>query len=203
VIGMKNKKGLLISATAFLLLGVGLFTNNLVEAKKEPSVISYDAIVIKFEDLKDLAKEAPIIVQATFTGERETILGDLTKGELFRSDSVVEIKKVIKGDLKKDQKIIVYEPAILKDDETYITIEGYNLMNEEGKYTLFLTPAKGMDGYALMGVYQGKYDNNIKKEAKKAKQSSDYEDLKDTDFFGEEAKHYNKLKEDVLKKYKW
>jgi len=200
---MKSKKGFLIGASTFLLLGAALFSNNLVEAKKDPSFISYDAIVDKFKDLDDLAEEAPIIVQATFTGERETIHGDLAKGELFRSDSEVEIKKVIKGDLEKGQKITVYEPAILKDDETYVTIEGYNLMNEDGKYTLFLIPAENMEGYALMGLYQGKYDNNIKKESKEAKQSSEYEDLKETDFFGDDAKHYNKLKEEVLKKYKW
>ncbi|MED1949758.1 hypothetical protein EDM59_30725 [Brevibacillus nitrificans] len=194
---------LTISLALFLGLMVLATNVNFVEAKKDDSIITIDALVDTYSDLETLEKDTPVIVQAIFTGDRTSVPMDLKEGRLFRTESVVEIKKVIKGELEKKDKIVVYEPGILRDDNTYVNIAGYNLMNEKGKYTLFLTPVKNKEGYAIIGLYQGKYDNTIAGNGSKSKRISEKEDLIDVDLFGENEQHFNELKEQVMKKYKW
>jgi predicted glycoside hydrolase/deacetylase ChbG (UPF0249 family) len=124
---IKNK---IPMVTTILVLAIGfivLSTNDLTaEASKEEKIISYPGEIIKYDDLNDLEKDAPIIVQATFTGDRETVYPNITEGRLFRSDSLVEIKKVFKGDLNKKDQIVVYEPAYLDENDVFVTIDGYN-----------------------------------------------------------------------------
>lgn len=199
------KKKITLAALT-MLLGIGVLvgsSNSLTAEASKEGIVSFHGLVHPFEELCELEKNAPIIVQATFSGERETIESNLAEGRVFRSDSIVEIKKVYKGDLKKKDRITVYEPAIVNEDNTYFTINGYSLMNEEGKYTLFLSPVENWDGYAIVGIYQGKFDSRIKGKGQTIKQSSSPEDLTDVDYLGEDVEQFNKLKEQVNKKYKW
>ncbi|CAM3333088.1 hypothetical protein EDM52_08775 [Brevibacillus invocatus] len=193
-----------INATILVLsLGLMFFTANLITAKanNEEKIISYPGHVIPYDDLRELEKDSPIIVQASFTGERETVYPNITEGKLFRSDSLVEIHNVFKGDLENQDKIIVYEPAIIDEDNNYVTIDGYKLMDENGTYTLLLKPVKNKEGYAISGMYQGKYNNNIQKNGKNVTRSLDYEALSEVDYFGENIDHFKRLKEKVVEKY--
>ncbi|GED34978.1 hypothetical protein [Brevibacillus centrosporus] len=200
---IKNK---IPMVTTILVLAIGfivLSTNDLTaEASKEEKIISYPGEIIKYDDLNDLEKDAPIIVQATFTGDRETVYPNITEGRLFRSDSLVEIKKVFKGDLNKKDQIVVYEPAYLDENDVFVTIDGYNLMDEKETYTLFLKPVKNKKGYAIAGMYQGKYYNKVQGNGKSVKRSFDYKDLNEVDYFGGNVEHFKRLKEQVVKKYK-
>lgn len=157
-----------------------------------------------YEKLAELEKEATIIVQGVFTGERKSNPLDLSKGKLFSSDSMVEVKRVIKGDLEGKENIIVYEPGYIRDeDSTFVTIDGYTLLNERGKYTLFLKPVDGLDGYAIVGLFQGKYNHDIQKSGNKVMPSFDLDQLAKVDYFGEHVQQFNQLKEEVLNKYSW
>lgn len=200
---MTLNKSLIVSGTFALALGALLWTNSelAVDAKKDEKVISYHGEVKLYDDLRELEKNAPIIVQATFTGKRETIPSNLTEGIVFRSDSTLKISKVFEGNLEENDRIIVYEPAIIDDEGNYFSINGYNLMNENDVYTLFLTPVDDFEGYAIAGLYQGKFNNSIDRNVKSLKRSITANDLNEVDYFGEDVDHYNRLKEQVLDKY--
>ncbi|GEB35931.1 hypothetical protein [Brevibacillus parabrevis] len=197
------KKWIMTGSVA-LAAGLVLWTSNYltVDARKSEKIISYHGQVMPFSNLSELEEDAPIIVHATFTGERETIPSNLVEGKVFRSDSVVEIKKVFEGDLQKNDNIIVYEPAIVDENGAYFTINGYSLMVENETYTLFLKPVKNKKGYAIAGLYQGKYNNRIHENGKNIRKNFEYNDLSEVDYFGDQIEHYNQLKEQVVKKYK-
>lgn len=189
---------ILVLSFGLMLLAAGLLT---AKANNEENIISYPGHVIPYDNLEELEKASPVIVQASFTGEREPVFPNITEGKLFRSNSQVEILKVFKGDLQEQEIITVFEPAYIDEDKNYVTIDGYKLMDEDGSYTLFLKPVKNMDGYAITGLYQGKYNNKISNNGKVVMRSFDYDDLKEVDYFGENLEHFRKLKEKVMDKY--
>lgn len=117
------------------------------------------------------------------------------------SKSEVQIKRVYGGDLAEGQMIDIYEPAFFQDD-VFDTMEGYNLMNEEGEYVLFLRGTSDGDAFAIIGMYQGKYDISTSKLARQAQNGEKYQDVADLEYFGDNVKHFNERKQEVLKKYK-
>ncbi|KZE47773.1 hypothetical protein AV540_18570 [Brevibacillus parabrevis] len=90
----------------------------------------------------------------------------------------------------------------MDENGTYLTINGYSLMVENETYTLFLKPVKNKEGYAIAGLYQGKYNNRINENGKNIRKNFEYNDWSEVDYFGDQIEHYNQLKEQVVKKYK-
>lgn len=204
---MKRKTVAILGMLTFAMLTISvIFNNDTIFAKsKEPKVISIHADHKVFEDYKELENHAPIIVQAKFSGERMTVLPKNVGDFLPYSKSKVEITKVIKGNLSKEESIIVLEPAAMDDSRNvFITTEGYNLLDAKGKYTLFLRETPINNSYQIVGMYQGKYDHAISKESNVADDMNvKYNQIVEEEVFGKNIKQFNKLKKQVLKKHEW
>lgn len=162
----------------------------------------------QYTTLADLEKDAEVILEVKFTGERENIevkqsgfvIGTLSK-------SAVDVLKIHKGTLANKEKTTVYEEAYIKGDR-YHHSEGYKLMNERGRYLLFLRTNNVDDAYVMLGAYQGKYDLNIEKEV--PVQPDTQQGMKDAyadphvEFMGDKhsTEKFMKVKKEVVKKYK-
>ncbi|WP_214484814.1 hypothetical protein [Bacillus sp. SM2101] len=187
---------------------VGESTNG-VSDKEETVLVNDNASVVKsmadfdlYDDITEVEEYADLIIKGKYTGERDQ--KDFFKGgHLVQTtiESEIEIKKVYKGDKNKKDIITVFEPAYFKNDQ-FVSIEGYNLVNEKGNYVLLLRESSTSHGYVIVGMFQGKYDLSKQEEAKKQKKVEKYEDIKDLEYFGDEYGRFNKLKKDVKDKYK-
>ncbi len=109
---------------------------------------------------------------------------------------------VLKGTLPKSQskKITVYEPAYFEEGN-YISVEGYNLMNDGNKYLLYLKPMIDDDSYVIVGMYQGKYALDSPDLVKNTPNIKSYHDIKNVEYFGDNVEGFNKLKKQVKEKY--
>jgi len=154
-----------------------------------------------FDDLTEIEKYSQYIILGKFTGNRSLKKWKTEDDVKIASKSEVQIKKVYGGDLAEGQMIDIYEPAFFQDD-IFDSMEGYNLMNEEGEYVLFLRGTSDGDAFAIIGMYQGKYDISTSKLARKAQNGEKYQDVADLEYFGDNAKQFNERKQEVLKKYK-
>lgn len=199
---MKKRNSILLVLSILLLLTVA---NNKIAGKtSEPSykIASTHADYVVFEDLKELEEHADLIIKAKFSGDRE-LKNWYINDEIVETaaKSFVKVNKVYKGTL--DEKIIsIYEPAYLTED-TFVNIEGYNLLNEEGNYILFLRKNLVDETYVIVGMYQGKYNLNIdpaKKYQASKNKSIEKSILESYDYLGEEDQFYV-LKQQVHKKY--
>jgi hypothetical protein len=155
-----------------------------------------------FQNLEELEAKADVIVKVRATPKKEQvdiIQSGVVLDTTTKTDVVIE--KVYKGNLEKGQVIPVYEPAAFVNG-IYSTMEGYTLMKENGNYILFLRDNPD-DTFVGIGGYQGKYSLDITTPAKQGEKSSyTKEELGEHDFIGEEAEHFNKLKDLVVKKFK-
>ena len=134
-----------------------------VDEINEYSVAIQYASHFFIDDINTLEELSPLIVRAKYIGERalkEWI--DIPTGQVVAkgSESKVNITKIVKGEINNNSSTIsIYEPAYFVED-MFISIEGYNLVNEEGDYLLFLRPMSNEEAYAIVGMYQGKYNLN-------------------------------------------
>ena len=162
-------------------------------------IISHYADFIIYEELADLEKSADLIVLAKFTGQREVNEHKTEEGHTFLKNSIstVKILKSFKGDIDVDSTIQTFEPGYFQNEDEYVTVEGYNLMNEDGEYILFLK--KNIEGpvHTIVGMYQGKYDISTPNLVKATMNQNDI----GSEYLGENVKHFNKLKQEVLTKY--
>ncbi|WP_139490375.1 hypothetical protein [Brevibacillus dissolubilis] len=193
------KKYLAVAFAATVLSFAGVSAVQTYTASADLTVSSVEADYVVFNSLEEMEKYAPIVVEAKFNGKRG--LKEWKVGESVQkaSETFVEIKKVHKGDVKKGQTLNVYEPAFTGDG-LYQAIEGYNLMDEKGKYVLFLRPDMNGEGYVLVGMYQGKHDLNITEAATQVNAHS-FSELEGKEYFGDMAGQFNKLKGEVVAKY--
>jgi len=156
-----------------------------------------------FENLTELENGADVIVQARFTGDRQ-IKDFAQNGTVIDSAALssVKITKVYKGNIQTGSTIPVYEPGFIRNNSVYENTEGYKNMNTNGKYILFLRHNPD-NTFVGLGVYQGKYDLDITAMAKKEVQTNmtptEFEKL---DYVGENPEIFNKMKVEVLNKYK-
>ena len=156
-------------------------------------------------DIDNLDENSTLIVKVKYTGNRtlkewkdeatNTVTATGSKSE-------VQIVDVLKGTLPKSQskKITVYEPAYFEDGN-FISVEGYNLMNDGNKYLLYLKPMIDDDSYVIVGMYQGKYDLDSPDSVKNTKNIKTYNDIKNVEYFGDNIEGFNKLKKQVKEKY--
>ncbi|MFC5469036.1 hypothetical protein ACFPPD_09900 [Cohnella suwonensis] len=159
-------------------------------------IASHQAEMRIYENLDEIEASADLIVKATFTGERTLEEYKDEEGNVYNKESIstLEIKKVLKGDYS-EKTIKIYEPGYLIG-ETYSTIEGYNWVNLDGDYILFLRKSKkGL--YTPAGMFQGKFDL---KKPDKVKSDINKMDI-NSEYLGENVDLFNKLKQEVLAKY--
>ncbi|MDR5001990.1 hypothetical protein [Brevibacillus parabrevis] len=198
-----------IIAMAAAIVGINYTSGTLMAKTEGMKVFSYHADYKVYEDIEELESQSPIIVNAKFTGERETILGDSVTDFIPFSKSKVKIKKVMKGDLEEEDNVLVFEPAAIDSEKNeFVTVEGYNLMNEEGEYTLFLRDTPKENSYQIVGMYQGKYDHSINDNVKNRTFITDfedaiYDDVANEEIIGDNLNHFQKLKDKVVQKYNW
>ncbi len=156
-----------------------------------------------FNNLQELESFADVIIEANVISPG-TVEEFFQNGHKIDAANKVQVKvnRSYKGDLKEGNEITVYEPGYMKDG-LYVNIEGYKIMNMSGKYMLFLSKAP-TGTYAVEGVYQGKFDLNIKQEVKVTDyKTSSYtlQEFEKLDYVGHEIETFNSLKKEVLSKY--
>jgi len=188
---------LIAALLSFSLMGCG--TNQGQGAVK---LASSHAIFKKYKNVDELEQNATLVVRAKFTGNRKVHHwyedGDIAD---TASKSEIRLNKVLKGDYKTGDILNIYEPGYFAKGDVYASIEGYNLMNEEGEYLLYLKPIKDDDAYMIVGMFQGKFDMNKKEKAKEHTGKITIKELKEMEYFGEYADHFNDLKEQVHEKH--
>ena len=110
---------------------------------------------------------------------------------------MVKILKSFQGDIDVDSIIQTFEPGYFQKEDEYVTVEGYNFMNEDGEYILFLK--KNIEGpvHTIVGMYQGKYDISTPNLVKTKVNQTDI----GSEYLGEKVEQFNKLKQEVMKKY--
>ncbi|MFC3769463.1 hypothetical protein [Paenibacillus sp. GCM10012303] len=187
------KKAILFFTAITSVLGAGWagYSNGSIP---QTNVIESHADYYIYKDAAELAKDSELIVEAKFNGTRKTInfkhnntiIDSATK-------SSIEVVRLFKGDVGPGSVINVYEPGYYHDQKTYVPKEGYNLMNKEGRYILFLKK-NNVDGtYVVVGGFQGKYDKNIAG-------AGDIRSVQRADYLGEDT-HFLKLKEQVSQQF--
>lgn len=162
-------------------------------------IMSTDADFIIYEELAEVEKSADLIVLAKFTGQRKLNEYKTEEGHTFLKNSIstVKILKSFKGDIDVDSTIQTFEPGFFQKKDEYVTIEGYNLMNEDGEYILFLS--KNIEGpvHTIVGMYQGKYDVSKTNQVKAKVNQTDI----GSEYLGRDVEQFNKLKQEVMTKY--
>ncbi|MDR3595878.1 hypothetical protein [Clostridium sp.] len=112
-------------------------------SSSDTSNIYFDNNIKDYDDLK---QKSDIIVKVRLSGERKSLSGTIL--------SKVEILSVYKGtDVKKSDIIYIYEPCFFINN-TYNSVDGYNMMVENNDYVVFLKHLKIPEGYKYKGVEQ-------------------------------------------------
>jgi len=167
--------------------------------KENIKIISTHADFIVHEELSEVEKNADLIVLAKFTGQRELNEYKTEEGHTFLQNSIstVKILKSFKGDIDVDSTIQTFEPGYFQKENEYITVEGYNLMNENGEYILFLRKNTEGPVHTIVGMYQGKYDVSKPNQVNARANQTDIK----SEYLGENVEQFNKLKQEVMEKY--
>jgi hypothetical protein len=151
----------------------------------------------KYKSVQELEASSDLIVLASFTGERKVNVykGAQVETTYTNSISSIEIQKVFKGDIPEKTKVQTYEPGYI-EKHTYNNVAGYNLVNNTGKYVLFLRKNDN-NIYTIVGMYQGKFDLN----APEQMLNNGVKTMSNSEYLGENVEHFNKLKQEVFAKY--
>jgi hypothetical protein len=148
----------------FLMLIVGFFCvaifftlyNILNQDQSEANSYEYvitEAKIIAPQSFEQLDAESEIVIKGTKIGVSEV------EFDYYQTISEVRINKIFKdqtNQLTSDKTILVQESAALQGDRIY-SREGYQLMNNEEEYLLFLRPnLTEPNMFTIKGVYYGK-----------------------------------------------
>lgn len=198
---------IVVSVSAVFIVGCQEKQNTNVQAKKDISeykVLSNNwADYRVYADTNELEHSSPIIVRGEFTGKRSIKeWKDSETNEVVQkaSESEMKINKIYKGNITSGATIKIYEPARFENSQFY-SIEGYNVVQKNKEYVLFLRPSTEKDTYIIVGMYQGKYDMSNQKEAKEKRTIQKYKEIEQDEYFGDETERFNKLKNEVIQKY--
>ncbi|AYB37683.1 hypothetical protein [Brevibacillus laterosporus] len=160
-------------------------------------MVKVEAKVVGYKNVEALEREADYIVVGHLEkdfSEYEPTFNYSSVGRVgeFYTKTDVIIDKILKGET--DTKIIpvlqdaAYIDSPTKHQDDLLTIEGYTPMEKGREYLLFLSKTNDGESYNLLGVYQGKFDIN---ESESKAQG-----------LALENSHYQKLKDEVVGKYK-
>ncbi|MBD3919349.1 hypothetical protein H8B09_11335 [Paenibacillus sp. PR3] len=170
------------------------------QEKNELKIVNNHAIHKNYKDLTELEEKADIIIKGRFTGERNTnvIRGSHGEVDYTNSISTINVSESFTGDVAKDTQIRIYEPGYVSNN-TYFNVEGYNLLNENGEYILFLRSSNN-GIYSIVGMYQGKFDLKTPNKITNTK-ISQLNGVILNEYLGDNVEHYNSLKKQVVAKY--
>lgn len=195
-----KKIGIFIMLIAIVIGGYAIWS--------KPSLINTHAKVVRdINNLKELENQSPIILIANKNSEEVIIdkdingllnysftLSDFTVNEIIKNESSKEISI--------DKEIKVLENSAFDESEnTIYTTNGYQIMEIDESYILFLFPnrtesEKFNNTYNIIGVTDGKFP--VKKDHEK-REKLFAKDIKNLE--KENAKLNRELFEEVMKKY--
>jgi hypothetical protein len=137
-------------------------SSNAIVKKNTPTYVTSQGSGFTYNDFADLDAKTDLIVKGKKIKEDKVILTKDGQGLAtdYRTISVFEVDKVFKNEinlsLSEGESITVQENAAL-DGDVVLSTMGYQLMNNDEEYLLFLTPNLTESGvYNIKGVYYGK-----------------------------------------------
>ncbi|MHA6529409.1 hypothetical protein [Paenibacillus sp. BAC0078] len=207
---MKRKYNFLsISAVALLVVSFMALSNDKTK-KVEDSVqyINSSAKVISYVDFNELDTSAELIIKGTKDHVVETILNKNPEGEVlsYGTQSAIKVNKVFKSDNKNIEdgsEIIVQENGAMnktQDGTIVYGIEGYQLMNENEEYLLFLGKSlTDSNIYFVKGVYYGKVP--LKDTNKQQIINADNINSQELQYQGETTEKLEQIFKEALNKY--
>ncbi|AIQ11608.1 hypothetical protein [Paenibacillus durus] len=189
------KKAIILATTALALVITGgyVYSNHYNQSNVPVRVGNIEANHAIFANAVDAEAQSDAVVRVIATDDSKNVIENFNWGPTGRTETKVTVKKVYKGSSKKDigSEIVVFEPSYVLEDSkgsTRINYEGYVPMVPGEEYILYLVYSDRLGGYWINALEQGKFNvtGNDKAEAK----------LQESD------QQYDKLKKDVLEKYK-
>lgn len=209
---MKKKSKLLsISALALVVVSTIIFSNTKAEGVNGTvKYVNSPAKIIGYNNFNEMDNSAKLILKGAKKQVIKTILNKDSNGDIisYGTQSAIEVNKIYKSNnvkIKDGSTIIVQENGAVDRTETSTNIygiEGYQLMNENEEYLLFLDESlTDPNVYFVEGVYYGKVPLQETKKSKILK--SDAADIQDLEYQGEN-KSTAKLEQfftEALKKY--
>ncbi|WP_422657859.1 hypothetical protein ACK8P5_19225 [Paenibacillus sp. EC2-1] len=158
----KTQISILVLISILLFTGCTSSKSSNVPINDAPKYIIADAKVISYEDFDEIDSSAELIIKGKKTSEKEVITQKDEEGYPTdnRTISVIKIEEVLKDtnqyNLNNGDDIIVQENAALDNNVVYSTA-GYQLMNKDEEYLLFLSPNLTQPKvFNIKGVYHGK-----------------------------------------------
>ena len=157
-----------------------------------------DAKLDYYRNLNDVEKETEVIVLGKKIKQNpSTIKKDKVYRGVYGAYTIsnFEIEKVFKGNFKPGDVIDVYESAGI-DEETgkIYHIAGYELMEKDEEYLLFLRHSETDPWYMISGLKFGKISLSGKKSEFRI-------ELEKADHYPESFELEGKIREEAIKKY--
>lgn len=203
---MKKRKALLFGATlTVLIVSSTIFITGTKEIDySKITVATSDANFPQFHTVDELEMAANMIVVASFKGDRDKFeIKPPNQSTITLSKTNVQVEKVYKGSAVVGKNLSVYEEGAIVND-AYVNTEGYKWMDQKGRYLLFLRKLANEDAYAIVGIYQGKFDlnnkSNKKTEQKQVALKAAMPD-QEVEFLGGDFEHFSQLKNQALAKF--
>lgn len=208
----KQNKFLSIGVMACVLVigSAGFFNNNkAIKGENSSAFISSEAKVIGYHDFNELDNTAELILKGTKAKVINTFIDKNEFGETidYHTQSAIKINQIFKSDnpdIVEGSEVTVQENGAFEttEDGTLIYgIEGYQLMNEDEEYLLFLDKSlTDPNVYFIKGVYYGKIPLSESK-VNKILELSEGEFSQDLEIFAEYPESLNGIFKEALEKY--
>ena len=158
--------------------------------------IFIEAKLDAYRNLNDVEKETEVIVLGKKIKQNpSTIQKNNGYVNGVYTISNFKIEKVFKGNFKAGDIIVVFESAGIDEKTGKIYhIEGYELMEKDEKYLLFLRHSETDPWYMISGLKFGKISLSGKKSEFRI-------ELEKADHYPEEFELEGKIREEAIKKY--
>lgn len=204
-----------------IILGLGLLSfgvtiaflrtdHFLTDKKPQVAYMNSEAKIDGVADFKELDDRAEIIVKGTKTKVLNNVINKDAEGMVidYHTDSEVQIDQVYKGEssgISENKQLLVRENgAVDQVGETtvFYGVEGYQLMNEDEEYLLFLSPSlTDANVYFIEGVYYGKVPVDADQNLGKSATSSNLSTLEYRDEDSAKPEKLNQIFAEALQKY--
>lgn len=137
-------------------------------SEKTPKLVRTEAKTDDYETLKKLEEKSPIILLVQKKKEIKSEFGGDKNAKIpVGTLSSVKVIKVIKNESKEiieqNQIVSVLESEVYdRDDNTLYRINDYSMMQENGKYFLYIRKSETDNEFLILGVTLGKVEADTK-----------------------------------------
>lgn len=185
-----------------------IFYNKENKVNDKVKYINSSAKVISYSDFNDLDNSTKLIIRGTKDHIEDTVIERDNMGDVigYYTNSIIEVNKVYKSDnpnIIEGSKIKIQENGATestKKGTIVYGIEGYQLMNKQEEYLLFLSESTtDSDIYFVQGVYYGKIP--LKESNKNNIQNLNESNSLDFQYEGEVRKGLKQIFKDAINKY--